>query len=95
MPEEEFRDRMDEELDRLKALPPASGFAGVSYPGEREWHTARERSADGIPFASQLVEDLKGAWRHLFGLVGKSAAFDRCRRAISVRGWPIGARWSN
>mgnify|MGYP000244710845 CR=1 FL=1 len=59
LPEAEFRSRMDEEIDRLKALPPASGFASVSYPGEREAHAIRDRSTAGIPLSASLIEELK------------------------------------
>ena len=41
--------RMDEEIDRMKALPPVPPFDAVSYPGEREWHLTAERRAKGIP----------------------------------------------
>jgi LDH2 family malate/lactate/ureidoglycolate dehydrogenase len=58
MPDEEFRARMDEEIARLKALPPASGFDEVMYPGEREWRIEAERSAKGIPLSRSLVKEV-------------------------------------
>ncbi|MBE0532690.1 MAG: Ldh family oxidoreductase [Rhodospirillales bacterium] len=58
MPDEEFRARMDEEIARLKALPPAAGFDEVMYPGEREWRIEAERSAKGIPLPRSLVKEV-------------------------------------
>jgi len=58
MPEADFRARMDEEIARLKALPPAAGFDEVMYPGEREWRIEAERSAKGIPLPISLVKTI-------------------------------------
>lgn len=56
--EGEFAARMDEEIDRLKALPPAMGFDEVSYPGEREWRISTERAAHGIPVSKKLWSEV-------------------------------------
>lgn len=58
MEEETFRNRMDEEIARLKALPPAEGFDEVMYPGEREWKIAEERKRTGIPLPGPLVDTI-------------------------------------
>ena len=47
--------RMDEEIDRMKALPPVPPFDAVSYPGERKLYLAAERRAKGIPLPAVLI----------------------------------------
>ncbi len=58
MAEADFRARMDEEIARLKALPPAEGIEQVMYPGEREWKIAEERRRTGIPVPGPLVREV-------------------------------------
>jgi len=55
---EVFASRMEEEITRLRALPPASGCDGVCYPGERSGRERTERQAWGIPVSPTLVETL-------------------------------------
>jgi L-2-hydroxycarboxylate dehydrogenase (NAD+) len=59
MPVEEFKGRMDEELERLRALRPAKGLKEVIYPGYKEHFTEISRKAQGIPLAAAVVEEAR------------------------------------
>ncbi len=48
-PREQYAQRVDATIDRIKAVPPAPGFAEVLVPGEPEERTRRQRLASGIP----------------------------------------------
>ncbi len=43
------RAETDQVVEKIKAVPPAAGFAEVLVPGEPELRTARQRRAEGIP----------------------------------------------
>ena len=58
LPEAGVLARMDEEIDRLKSLPPVPPFDVVSYPGEREWNLSAERRKDGIPVSQKLIAEV-------------------------------------
>lgn len=58
MPAEEFKSRMDEELNRIMALQPASGFEKVIYPGYPEHATQIRRREQGIPLDRSWVEKM-------------------------------------
>ncbi len=59
MPVSEFKQRMDEQFTAIKNLKPASGFAAVSYPGDRETSLEQERSAQGIPIHEPVLGDMQ------------------------------------
>jgi LDH2 family malate/lactate/ureidoglycolate dehydrogenase len=58
LPEADVVARMEEEIDRLKSLPPIPPFEAVSYPGEREWNLSQERRKNGIPVSQKLVTEV-------------------------------------
>ncbi len=58
LPQDDVLARMDEEIDRLKALPAVPPFDAVSYPGEREWLLTAERRESGIPVSEKLVAEV-------------------------------------
>ncbi|WP_027362618.1 Ldh family oxidoreductase [Desulfospira joergensenii] len=58
MPMDEFKARMDEELDRIMALKPAKGVEKVAYPGFFEHQTQVRRIKEGIPLERKLVEKM-------------------------------------
>lgn len=59
MPLAAFNGRMETEIARLKALPPAAGHDEVLYPGELEARTATRRWSEGIPISPEVLESLK------------------------------------
>lgn len=64
LPEADAMARMDEEIQRMKALPPVRPFDSVSYPGEREWHLAAERRRTGIPVSPKLISEVVALGAH-------------------------------
>jgi LDH2 family malate/lactate/ureidoglycolate dehydrogenase len=48
-PIDEYEQRADATIDRIKAVPPAAGFTEVLVPGEPEHRTRQERLRDGVP----------------------------------------------
>lgn len=56
--EADYTRRIEEEIARLKALPPAAGVAAVSYPGERSGRIRADRVALGIPMTEARIEAL-------------------------------------
>ncbi len=55
---EEFETRMDEFVDRIKALPRAAGVDEVMMPGEPEQRREDERRRTGLPITDNVVADL-------------------------------------
>jgi L-2-hydroxycarboxylate dehydrogenase (NAD+) len=53
-----YTHRIEEEIERLHALPPATGFDAVTYPGERSARVRADRSALGIPMTEARIEAL-------------------------------------
>lgn len=61
----EFEAAATETLRRVKAIPPAPGFAEVLVPGEPERRTRAERSLTGIPIPEVTWHEIVGAARGL------------------------------
>jgi LDH2 family malate/lactate/ureidoglycolate dehydrogenase len=64
MPLAEFKGQVEGFVKYLKETPPADGFKEVLYPGEKEYYTRQQRTADGIP-----IED--STWKRLSELAEK------------------------
>ena len=58
MPEQVFKDRMDELIREVKAGPKAAGVDEILIPGEREFNTQAHRLASGIELAAPVLEAL-------------------------------------
>jgi len=58
MPTNEFKSRMDDELNRIMALKPARGVKKVIYPGFIEHDTQIQRMNDGIVLDKGLVKKM-------------------------------------
>ncbi len=58
MPAEEFAARMDELIDRFKALETAPGFDEVRFPGERAARIETARRQGGIPLPATTAKSL-------------------------------------
>lgn len=56
---EEFTERMDNFVSRIKSLPRAQGFDEILMPGEPEERIAGMRRRDGIPIALEVAKDLR------------------------------------
>ncbi len=56
--EDSYTRRIEEEIARLRALPPASGFGAVSYPGERSGQIRADRVSLGIPMTEARIDAL-------------------------------------
>jgi LDH2 family malate/lactate/ureidoglycolate dehydrogenase len=63
LPADEFKGRMDEELQRLRALRPVKGIKEVIYPGYKEHFTEIDRRERGIPLAATVVEEARSIGR--------------------------------
>jgi L-2-hydroxycarboxylate dehydrogenase (NAD+) len=59
MSKEEFRQRMDTFVSRMKSLPRAQGFEEILMPGEPEDRMAQRRRIDGIPITAGVANDLR------------------------------------
>jgi len=57
---EEFKGRVDQLVDVLKATPPMEGFQEVLVPGEPEERTAKDQGREGIAIPEPVVQDLVG-----------------------------------
>ena len=53
---EEYKDRMDAMLQKLKETKPAPGHDRVLYPGILEYEEERYRREQGIPFHPEVIE---------------------------------------
>jgi len=56
---ESYKERVDNLIDGIKALPKAEGFTDIFVPGEPEERTSIERSKNGIPLPPGTVQSLK------------------------------------
>lgn len=56
----EYTGRADELTQRVRAVPPAPGFAEVLVPGDLEARTREKRLREGIPIADDLWGRLSG-----------------------------------
>jgi LDH2 family malate/lactate/ureidoglycolate dehydrogenase len=59
--QEEFGERMDTFIDRVKSQPRATGFDEILIPGEPEERKAKERLKEGIPLSGEIIQQLKEA----------------------------------
>jgi LDH2 family malate/lactate/ureidoglycolate dehydrogenase len=59
VPEEDYRDRMDTLVERVRAVPKAEGFDEILMPGEPEEREEAERRKTGIPYSASEVTDLQ------------------------------------
>ena len=57
-PVAEFHADVDETIDRLHAIPPAEGSAGVLAPGEPEWRQRERSLAEGLEYPPGLLDDV-------------------------------------
>jgi hydroxycarboxylate dehydrogenase B len=57
-PAADFLDHVEETAARVKAVPPAEGFAEVLLPGEPEARSRVARLRDGIPIPEEIWADL-------------------------------------
>ncbi|WP_186445823.1 Ldh family oxidoreductase [Paenibacillus cremeus] len=55
----DFHELMDEMIGRIHEAPVAAGADPMKYPGEKENQTYKERSVNGIPLQSHVMESLK------------------------------------
>jgi len=58
MPLEKFKERVDQIIREIKAVPQAPGFKEVCLPGEIEFRTRDERLKKGIPLGEGVFSDL-------------------------------------
>jgi LDH2 family malate/lactate/ureidoglycolate dehydrogenase len=58
LPFGEFTAAIDETVDAIKSLPPASGTSEILVPGERGRRAAAERGASGIPLGPKVWREL-------------------------------------
>jgi L-2-hydroxycarboxylate dehydrogenase (NAD+) len=56
VPLDEFKRRVSELVDRVKAIPPQTGFDEIRIPGERAFHSRERAQQDGIEI-DRLVYD--------------------------------------
>ena len=56
MDTDEFKDTMDEWIGLLKSSRPAPGKERVMYPGQPEVEAFEDRSKNGIPLHTEVVE---------------------------------------
>ena len=64
-PVAEFHADVDETIDRLHAIPPAEGSAGVLAPGEPEWRNRARSMAEGLEYPPGLLDDVAATARGL------------------------------
>ncbi|WP_409304737.1 Ldh family oxidoreductase [Peribacillus sp. SCS-155] len=62
---EEFENRMDTFVSRVKSLPRAQGFEEILIPGEPEERKAIERLESGIPLTIEVRDSLHNEAKHL------------------------------
>jgi LDH2 family malate/lactate/ureidoglycolate dehydrogenase len=58
LPLDEFTATIDDTVDAIKALPPATGTSEILVPGERGRRSAAERAAAGIPLGPKVWREL-------------------------------------
>lgn len=59
MPLAEFKERMDQLIDRLKAGRLAPGSTGIMLPGEIEYNTRQRHMAEGIPYPTVIMDEIE------------------------------------
>jgi len=55
----EFRDRVDDIIERMRSCPRAAGVERIYVPGEIEDEVEQRRRAEGIPLGAALEQELK------------------------------------
>lgn len=63
----EFKSRIDETIDRLKASKRRPGVDEILVPGERSSRTAMKNRAEGVPVGDETVVELR-RWCETFGI---------------------------
>ena len=58
-PADEFKQHMDNWIQRFRSATPVEGFEKVLIPGDPEREMEAIRMKDGIPLVDSVVEDLK------------------------------------
>lgn len=53
---DDYFDWMDQFLEGLRNTPPAPGHDRVLYPGLSEWEATQKRTAEGIPYHTEVIE---------------------------------------
>jgi LDH2 family malate/lactate/ureidoglycolate dehydrogenase len=66
-PANEFKQHMDNWIQRFRSATPAEGYEKVLIPGDPEREAETERMLQGIPVVRSVVEDLEGIAKK-FGL---------------------------
>jgi len=59
MPLAQFRQRMDEIIERMRSCPAASGAGPILVPGEIERETEERRKVEGIPLNAELQKEIR------------------------------------
>ncbi|MFD1636205.1 Ldh family oxidoreductase [Evansella tamaricis] len=67
MPMEQFKERMDQYFDEIKAEPKAPGTSEIYIPGELEFRCKEERRKKGIELPLKVEEELRN-WGDHFGV---------------------------
>ena len=67
-PAEEFKEHMDNWIQRFRSAKPAEGFDKVLIPGDPEREAEQKRKSEGIPVVASVAEDLQLVAKK-FGLV--------------------------
>jgi len=58
-PAEEFKQHMDNWIERFRKAKPADGYDKVLIPGDPEREMEKVRMKEGIPVVESVVEELK------------------------------------
>jgi LDH2 family malate/lactate/ureidoglycolate dehydrogenase len=75
VPLEEFKARMDQALNAVKAAKPRPGFDEAFYPGERGFREQERRLREGIPMQLLIHDELNAIAKTLgVGALGKRSA---------------------
>ncbi len=68
-PVEEYRRQMDERMRDIRSSRPAPGFDRVLVAGVPEWENHQDRTVNGVPLHTSVVEKLRG-FAEKYGLDG-------------------------
>jgi LDH2 family malate/lactate/ureidoglycolate dehydrogenase len=56
---DDFKKRIDDEIDYLKASPLAVGAEEIMYPGEPEWRNYKHQKEKGIKYSPVSIEEIR------------------------------------